>query len=556
MEYYLKRHDSQNILFAREIDRLKLNKLVLPEGIDKKFTINLWKNHNFESLLPYVDVYAQYGGISLKWNIGSYDDSFSFLDFKDADIEVIWMDSSRLLNHISFDEWLTWLASRLRALRVKSKGPIVLLTWIEEGEKNEQIQGLCDELAGVYFADLNALANEHNVKLLDNRFAAVMGTAVSNHAQLLISREIACKWLPALVLPPVKAIAVDLDNTLHKGVLGEDGVHGVCLTRGHLNLQKILKKYQSQGIFLALISKNEKKDVLELFDKRLDYPLRLEDFSSLQVSWEEKANALKKVSEELRVSVDSIIFVDDNPGEIINVLRNLTHVKTVFAEVDADLTARIIEYCPGLWRWKLSKDDFHRINDLRANKEREDLAQELEDPDEYLGSLKAKLSYDHNSIKDIERITALSNKTNQFNLSLRRFSQIELANKMRDENSSVVSVKLSDRFSESGIIAIIVANKKSEILEIEELCMSCRAMGRGLESYIILNAINFLIDKYKCISVQFTIEYGERNSPALEWIKEVNGSEFVPPRGKITIEKKNLSLISKEGLVEINKNWD
>jgi len=553
MEYYLQRHDCQHLLFSKKVDRLQLNKVLLSDRGDKRLVVNVWRNHNIESLLPYLNLYSQYGNIGIEWKIGDYDDSFSFIDIQKADAEILWIDASRLLEKVDFDEWLRWLASRLQALRKLSTAPILLATWSDQTQKNELIRNVCERMVGVYFADMGSFCDDNNLELLDKRLKDLTGTLISNAAQVLIAREMACKWLPALILPPIKAVAVDLDNTLHNGVLGEDGIGGVILTEGHKILQRSLKNHQSNGVFLALVSKNEMSDVRELFMRRDDYLLRLEDFSSVQVSWGEKSDALKRIAEELRISPNSILFVDDNPGELIAVLQSLSNLKTVFAEEDAELTARVIDYYPGLWRWKVTEDDLKRVNDLKANNEREGLASQYADQDEYLKSLKAQLHYDLDSEVDIERITALSNKTNQFNLSLQRYSQAEIMRKMQDKGSSVISIKLSDRFSDSGIIAIIVAKKYLNILVIEEICMSCRAMGRGLENRIIFFAINSLISRHECECVEFLVKEGERNMPALTWIKNLQGS--TSQAGRILVQSKNVPKILDDGLIGLTTSW-
>ena len=166
------------------------------------------------------------------------------------------------------------------------------------------------------------------------------GTPVSNAAQPLLARKLACHWIPATIFPPIKAVALDLDNTLHDGVLGEDGIQGVQLTPAHQALQHFIKSLQQRGIFIALLSRNEPIDVEALFAQRDDYPLRWDDFSVTEISWGDKAAAINRIAKALRVAADSILFVDDNPGELASVAAQLPQVHTVYASPDAGQTQR------------------------------------------------------------------------------------------------------------------------------------------------------------------------------------------------------------------------
>jgi FkbH-like protein len=347
------------------------------------------------------------------------------------------------------------------------------------------------------------------------------GTPLSSRAQVVLARTLTCKWLAGAALPPIKAIALDLDNTLHSGVLGEDGIDGVTLTEAHKKLQLFIKELQKRGIFIALVSRNEHADVEALFTRREDYPLRWDDFSAIEVSWGHKAEALQRIAKRLRISTDAILFVDDNPGELAAVTQQMATLQTLHADLCADLTRSSIEYYPGLWRWKQEADDSKRIMDLKANAEREAIASSHTDPAEYLRSLNVTLTHFWNARQQLGRLSDLCRKTNQFNLAIRRFSEAELSDRMNSHDACVASVQLSDRLSDSGIIAVIVAERSGSQLIVEEVCISCRAMGRQLEDDIILHALRQMPIWAGCKEVEFRVRNGERNQPALEWLNNL-----------------------------------
>ena len=439
-------------------------------------------------------------------------------------------------------------------LRTANPAPIIVATWLHDAGQWAQLQALTDAVPSIYFADLDAVCNEAGVMLTDPRSAAMAGTPVSNAAQPLLARKLACHWIPATSFPPIKAVALDLDNTLHAGVLGEDGIQGVQLTPAHQALQHFIKSLQQRGIFIALLSRNEPIDVEALFAQRDDYPLRWDDFSVTEISWGDKAAAINRIAKALRVAADSILFVDDNPGELASVAAKLPQVHTVYARPDAGQTQRAIEYYPGLWRWKVEADDTKRVQDMKANAEREEILTEMTDPSDYFRSLQVTLILRHDPLDQLSRLTDLCSKTNQFNLAIRRFNQVEIAERMGRSDACVASVQMKDRLSDSGVIAAIVAERDGERLVIEELCISCRAMGRQSEDTLILAVIRDMPLFAGCSEVVFRVQHGPRNQPALDWLTRLLRSDTRPEPGLHTIPAERLQdFVPPDGIILIKK---
>lgn len=523
----LARLSAQDTLFAARPTRLAIQRLQLPTPAGAPIAINVWRNHAFEPLLPLIDAYASFGRWNPSFHLSSYDDSLGFLERPDTALELLWLDRSRLpVSHVL----LPWLEERLRTLRAASKGAIVVATWGEAEGESAALQSLADSLPSVQFADLRAACALDGVALLDTRSSTLAGTPLGNAAQLILARRLACHWLPAAVLPPTKAVALDLDQTLHLGVLGEDGSDGVRVSEAHVRLQQDLVALKARGVFLGLISRNERDDVQALFERRDDYPLRWEDFSVIEVSWDDKANALARMARALRIAPDAIVFVDDNPGELAAVGAQLPAVRTLRACDDAEVTRRSIEYLPGLWRWRTEVDDVRRIGDLKANAEREALAQRAVDPAEYFRSLRVTLRVRYDPAEQINRLGDLCAKTNQFNLAIRRLAVAEVAARVNSDRACVASVELSDRLSDSGVIAVIAAVLEGRQLVVEELCISCRAMGRKLEDAIVFGALNQMPVLADCDEVVFRVAHGPRNQPALDWLaRHLPGGERPAP---------------------------
>lgn len=511
--------EAQSTLFADKPARLALQRLALEPlpgaAAARRLRVNVWRNHAIEPILALAEPYFAWAGLAPQFHLGDYDDSLQFRGHQGADLELLWLDADR---YGDADEWLAWLAQRLQVLRTLSHAPIVLATW-PAAAGAARLQALVDTLPGVRCADLQAFADEQGVKLLDPRTAKTSGTPLAGALHARLARKLACHWLAACVLPPVKAVAVDLDHTLHDGVLGEAGVRGVLLSPAHAALQTALKQLQRRGVFIALVSRNDAADVQALFEQRSDYPLRWDDFSAREVSWQPKARALQRVASQLNIGTDAIVFVDDNLGELLDVNAHLPQTRTLFAHADAELTRRALDHTPGLWRWTVGAEDSARFADVQANQERQALLRQAGDPAAYFRELCVAVELRVDPIDQLDRLAELSSKTNQFNLALRRLGHAELAQRMRDAHSHVVSVRMRDRLTDSGVVGLVVAQRAGSRLAVIELCISCRALGRGLESTLVVEALRCMPLFDACDEVVFNVAHGPRNQPARQWLE-------------------------------------
>lgn len=516
MDSAMARHAAQNTLFCAEPSRAELLDLNLPDADAQAVVINVWRNHNFETLQSLIQPYALFGRWRPTFRLSAYDDTLLFEGWQPAHAELIYLDSERMRSQ----GWATWLEQRLQALRAQSHAPILVVTWLSDASA---LQAVCDRLADVTLLDLQQLCREHGVPLLNKRTSNLTGSPVSKAAQLIVARELACRSLPALLFPPIKAVALDLDETLHAGVLGEDGVRGVRLTEAHRALQLQLKALRERGSYLALVSRNDARDVERLFAEREDYPLRMQDFSAVEVSWQEKSAALSRIAARLRIAPDALLFVDDNAGELAEVAARLPALHTLHADPRAELTQRALSYYPGLWRQRAGSADKLRVADLQASAAREALAAQASDPSEYFRSLQVKLRFAIDPSDQLERLAELSSKTNQFNLAVKRWGAAKLVDYLKLPGTSVVSVQLQDRLSDSGVIALVCARRRDTTLRVEELCISCRALGRRLEQSIVMLALRAMPPFLGCTRVAFEVTLAPRNQPALRWLETALG---------------------------------
>jgi FkbH-like protein len=415
------------------------------------------------------------------------------------------------------------LVDRVGALRALSDRPILVITIGALPEMRERIT----RIAGVYHHDVEDISHPSTCEFFSERTARFTGTRLSDAVLMLTARELACRWIPSALKLNRKAVVVDLDNTIYKGVLGEQGLFGVELTESHQFLQQKLRNLKARGFFLALASRNEEQDVRVLFEKRTDFPLRWTDFSAHAVSWGEKASSMASIAEKLRIGVDSLVFVDDNPGELAAVGAALPHVGLVHAHEDPALTARALDYFPGLWRSQLQREDQLRAEDLAANSERARIASSGIEPKDYLRSLHVVLDIYLNQADQLERMVELSQKTNQFNLSLSRLGEVDLANRLENPSTSIVTIRLRDRLCDSGLIGLLALSHQDSEVRVDELAISCRALGRGLEDLMICKALECAFgEDVSRRSFLFRHSKGPRNEPGRSWLARHCGSEL------------------------------
>jgi FkbH-like protein len=488
----------------------------IPRWECKPVRVRVHCNHGFEAVSSVCGAYAAWNGIAFDWRIGSYDDSLSFGLEERGEIELIWFDSERVPG-LANGKLAEWLVERLRALRSSTTNPIVALIWPLRAVDRERIAEAA--LPATYVPNLQPLADQLAERWLDRRAMLISGTRLSNRACMEIARELACCWLPAATMTLIKAVAVDLDGTLYSGVLGEDGPSGIEVGEGHIALQQCLGELRASGILLALVTRNELRDVEELFARRVDFPLRLDDFSVIEASWGDKASALDRVAAKLGIGAETIVFIDDNPGELSEVAASSGAV-VVHAGADGAETARALVHVSGIFRWRRSAEDGLRDRDLRASEQRAGLARTAVSTDEYLRSLQVRLGYFIGAREHIARVAELASKTNQFNLSLRRLNEADIARRLEERPANVVAIRLEDRLSDSGIVAAVVGLRQGNTLHIEEICISCRALGRRLEDSMLTRALRLFAGEQPLSRIAFDVCNGPRNEPARRWLAQ------------------------------------
>ncbi len=286
-----------------------------------------------------------------------------------------------------------------------------------------------------------------------------------------------------------KCLVLDLDNTLWGGVIGDDGLAGIAIGQGsavgeaHLAFQRYALDLARRGVILAVCSKNDEANALEAFDKHPEMLLRRKDIACFVANWEDKASNLWHIAQRLNIGIDSIVFADDNPFERNLIRQELPEVAVPELPEDPAGFAACIAAAGYFESLSVTVEDEERTSQYRANSEREQLRESATDMSAYLSSLKMELHYRHFDRIGLPRIVQLINKTNQFNLTTRRYTAPEVERLLTEESALHLQFRLLDRFGDNGIIALVIGrlNKQREMI-LDTWLMSCRVLGRQVES--------------------------------------------------------------------------
>ena len=323
----------------------------------------------------------------------------------------------------------------------------------------------------------------------DARLRHLGKIAYSEAGFLAIATELA----PRILLHAgkgIKAVIVDLDNTLWGGLAGEDGLQGVALGGDYpgscfREVQEELLRWKRSGILLAAASKNNPADALAVLDGHPDMLLRSDRFDHLEIHWEPKAASIARILEVFGIGADAVLFVDDNPVERREAAERFPNLRVLDLPDDPIGYADALRGIP----WPLfaagSAEDLRRSELQEQQKQRQVAAGRALSREEYLSSLGIALDVMLHRPEHAPRIAQLHAKTNQFNLDPRRLTEREILDAMEDPSRIVLAVQYSDRFGDSGLVGAAVARLDGGVLSVETFLLSCRVIGLGVEDALL-----------------------------------------------------------------------
>lgn len=348
---------------------------------------------------------------------------------------------------------------------------------------------------GVYLLDYDAVVARHGrARWSDPHKDLAMRVPMRPESYGALAEEY-MRFIHPLSGRICKAIAVDLDNTLWGGVLGEEGASGVAMGAEYPGpafraLQLQLKSLAARGVLLTICSKNDAADALAILRDHPDMVLRPDDFAAMRINWDDKAANISALAAELNIGVDSFAFLDDNPVEREWVRAQLPEVTVLEPGTDPVDFADAIRQAPVFERLAVSEEDRLRTEQYRAQRRRAEAAVSTS-VDDFLRSLEMVATLGDVTPATLPRVAQLTQKTNQFNVTTRRYSEEQVAGLAASPGAAVRTVRVSDRYGDNGLVGVIIAKVAGDVCQIDTLLLSCRVIGRGVETLMLADIAAF-----------------------------------------------------------------
>lgn len=511
----------------RDVDSISRAHRKLPGQVDCK--VAYLGNHTMEPLDRFVDVSCLLQGLSVQTYLGEYDQFFQeILDLESGchafAPDIIFLDLSlRSLAPTIYDELisLTFEQRQDELNRILS----VLSDWVELAKQQTNAAlvvsnftrparlqlGVADtqlsmgeaefyrtlnlKLAKLSVSDarVNILDMDHVLSCIgkfqyqDPKMYYLAKMEWSEHSLPVIADEL-LRMIIAITGKARKCLVLDLDNTLWGGIVGEDGVDDLKIGEGSpegeafSDFQRHIRVLKNRGILLAICSKNNIEDAKAAFLNREEMLLKLEDFSSIKINWEHKHLNIQNIARDLNIGTDSLVFVDDNPAECSLVRQMLPEVETVELSRDPSTYVAQLKNLPVFEKLVITDEDRQKTEQYTQNARRTEQKREINDINTFLESLGTEIKIGSPENKHKARIHQLFSKTNQFNVTTHRYSLADIQRFIEKEEWDINITHVKDNFGELGIVGLYLINKQDKHAAIDSFILSCRAMGRGIET--------------------------------------------------------------------------
>lgn len=324
----------------------------------------------------------------------------------------------------------------------------------------------------------------------------------------------------ALKRPPKKVLVLDCDNTLWSGVCGEDGPAAMRCDANRQAFQRFVRAEQRAGMLLCVSSKNNEEDVDQVFAQCSEMVLEKKDFTAWRVNWSPKSENLRSLARELRLGLESFIFIDDNPMEVAEVEANCPEVLALQLPEDCSLIPHWLKH---LWVFdhaRLTADDRKRAAQYQENRLREQALAESINMADFIAGLNLQIRIESASPNQIPRLAQLTIRTNQFNTTTKRRSEGELTRLAEDGRHKLLSVSVSDRFGDYGLVGFILCETRPDSLVADSFMLSCRVLGKGVE-HRMLAELGRIAHAANLAHVEVPFVATAKNKPALDFLNHV-----------------------------------
>ncbi len=319
-----------------------------------------------------------------------------------------------------------------------------------------------------------------------------------------------------------KCIVLDLDNTLWGGVVGEDGPEGIALSvtspgSYFVAFQQALLDLYNRGTILAINSKNNPEDAMEVIRKNPNMILKEQHFAASRINWNDKTENIKELAQELNIGLDSMVFLDDSPTNRESMRAFVPEVETPELPEDPQQYTKFLNSLPYFESNTITDEDLMRGNLYVTERLRRESEKEFTDHEDFLKSLGTELKIFEDDSTALTRLSQLTEKTNQFNTNKRLMDIAEIEGYIANSEYAIFYASAGDRFGDHGIIAFALVKKNSETWQVESLLMSCRVLGRGIEE-AFLAEIARRAEKSGVADIGIDFMATDKNKPAKDFL--------------------------------------
>ena len=387
-----------------------------------------------------------------------------------------------------------------------------------ENDWYQFLQEQVEKLNNVYVFDLaDLIADSGRKQFYSNKMWYMSSMPYSRDGLAIVSNEID-RVLSTAFESRKKIIALDLDNTLWGGVIGEDGINGIELSdhkegQRYYDFQRQILEMKNRGIVLGIVSKNNEEDAEKAIQEHPSMLLRDNDFVSRKINWDNKAQNLKSMGKELNLTEGGFIFIDDNPVERETVKGECPEILVPDFPED---TTELLSFAEEIWfnncrPLRVLGEDLEKTK-MYQNEAKRKYEQETSlNLDDYIKKLEMVVDIHRMQPEEKDRTVQLIGKTNQFNLTTKRYTSAEIDAIEAHDNNVIYVVHSSDKYGDNGLISVIILNKIEEQIVIDSFLMSCRVMGRKLENVIINELASYYKKTFKSAYIETS-----KNAPVKE----------------------------------------
>jgi len=389
---------------------------------------------------------------------------------------------------------------------------------------NDRLIALSKELPNLYIFDTNKIVfrlGEEHIRDMRNSYA--FDIPFTNDFFVALAREwFAC--IQTSIGRARKCIVLDLDNTLWGGVVGEAGPLGIALGPGYpgiafQNFQRTLLRMWERGIILAIASKNNLADVQEVFEKNPHSILQEKHFAAIQANWNDKSDTIATIAKELNIGTDSMVFIDDSPLERDRMRKERPEILTPEFSIAPEEYLQALVSLNAFHQMSLTDEDKKKGKMYAEERQRAAVRTKTKSKKEYLAQLGITLKVFEGKKNDIARVSQLTQKTNQFNLTTKRYSEADIR-RFLSEGWRIYSAEVSDTFGAYGIVIVACIAPNEKEARLDTFLMSCRVMGRDVEFAFLEECIKKLSAAgFKKMTASFIPT--AKNIPAKDFLKAV-----------------------------------